>query len=82
MDLRIYHFHETSILSKEHIQDIDSATKGALCGHFHHNLASNGETITLEWAKLNIIPASANGSLCKKCAKIAMRELEKLDNTL
>jgi len=76
MDLFMYHFHEVTTLNKEHIRDVDSIIQGALCGHFHHNLSSNGITITLEWAKLNIPSASINGTLCKKCAKIAMKKLQ------
>lgn len=76
MELFIYHFHETSVSCKEHITDYNDDSKGALCGHNHHNLSSNGDAITLEWAKQNIPSASANGTLCKKCAKIAMKMLE------
>lgn len=76
MDLFIYHFQETSVDCKEHITGCDDDLKGALCGYEHHNLSSNGDTITLDWAKQNIPSASANGTLCKKCAKIAMKMLE------
>ena len=82
MNLLIYHFHGTTEVNKEHIQDVDSNTQGALCGYFHHNLSSNGITITLEWAKLNIPSATANRTLCKKCAKIAMKKLEKAQQNM
>lgn len=82
MDLLMYHFNDVSEISKEHIQDVDSIIEGALCGHFHPNLSSNGITITLEWAKLNIPFAAINGILCKKCAKIAMKKLEKAQQNM
>lgn len=76
MELRMYHFHDVNPELKEHIRDYDSNTESALCGHKHHNLSSNGDIITLEWAKKQILSASANGTVCKKCAKIAMKMLE------
>jgi len=76
MNLLMYHFYDVTILSKEHIRDADSKLEGALCGYYHHNLSSNGITITLEWAKLNIPSDAINRTLCKKCAKIAMKKLQ------
>jgi hypothetical protein len=76
MDLRIYHFHNTSRESKEHIRDDDNRHNGALCGYDHPFLSSNGDTITLEWFNLNVPAAAANGTVCKKCAKIAKKLLE------
>lgn len=76
MDLRMYHFHDVSKKQIEHIQDCDDDSKKALCGYNHHNLISNGDTITLEWANQNIPSATALGMVCKMCSKLAMKKLE------
>jgi len=76
-NLQMYHFGDTyeQCNKKEHIR-VDGE-RGSLCGYEHHLLTSNGNILTLEWAKQNVVPMANCGSVCKKCANIAIKILEK-----